>query len=117
MCERHNTVFFSCDTRSPRLNAFQIHERLHDTALLKGDDVCVIQIDGPLRKFYVKFMTSERMKNILQRIQGDLSFHQENDEISQTKAEFAGAGIRRIRVSTLSPEVTDSQIMNVMYTY
>jgi hypothetical protein len=99
------------------VNAFQIHEWLHDTDLLKEDDVREIQIDGPLRKVYVKFVTSERMMNIMQHIQEDLSFHHENGEISQVKVEAAGLGIRRVRASTLPPEVTDSQIVNVMTTY
>jgi len=117
MCERQNTIVFSFDTQSPRVNAFQIHEWLHDTDLLKEDDVREIQIDGPLRKVYVKFVTSERMMNIMQHIQEDLSFHHENGEISQVKVEAAGVGIRRVRASTLPPEVTDSQIVNVMSTY
>ena len=62
-------------------------------------------------------MTSERKTNILQRIQRDLSFNQENGEISQIKFEAACIGIKRFRVSTLPPEVTDSHIMNVMSTY
>jgi len=101
MCERHNTTVFSFDKRSPRVNVFQIHEGLHKTALIKQDDVRVIKIDGPLRKAYVKFVTSERMMNILQQIQCDLSFRHENGEISQVKVDITGLGIRRVRVSTL----------------
>ena len=57
MCERQNTVVFSFDTRSPRVKAYQIHEWLHGTALIREQDVRVIQIDGPLRNVYVKFVS------------------------------------------------------------
>jgi len=46
-----------------------------------------------------------------------LIFHHENGEISRVKIEIAGVGIRRVRVSTLPPEITETQIMNVMSAY
>jgi len=65
-------MFF--DVRSPRINAFQIHEWLYETVRLTEGDVRVIQIDGPVRKMCVKFVNSERMMRVLQPIQGDLNF-------------------------------------------
>jgi len=117
MCERKNTVVFSFDIRSPRANAYQIHEWLYDTALICEDDVHVIQIDGPLRKVYVKFVSSDKMMNTLKQINDDLSFRHESSDISRVKVETAGVRIRRIRVSTLPPEITEPQIKNVLSTY
>ena len=117
MCDRRNTIVCSFDVRSPRINAFQIHEWLYETVRLTEDDVRVIQIDGPIRKEYVKFVNSERMMRVLQPIQGDLNFHHENGEISKETVDIAGVGSRRVRVSALPPEVTEAQITNVMSTY
>jgi len=104
MCERQNTVVFSFDTRSPRVNAYQIHEWLHDTALIREEDVRVIQIDGPLRNVYVKFVSPDKMTNTLQQFQGDLQFYLENGDISSVKVEITGVGIRLVRVSTPPPQ-------------
>jgi hypothetical protein len=82
MCDRHNTIVCSFDLRSPQINAFQIHEGLYETVHLKEDDICVIQIVGPLHKVYVKFVNNESMMRVIQPIQGDLEFHHENGEIS-----------------------------------
>jgi len=117
MCDRQNTIVCSFDVHSPRINAFQIHELLYETVRLREDDVRVIQIDGPLRKVYVKFVNSERMMRELQPIQGDLDFHHENREISKVTVDNAGVGIRRVRVSTLPHEITEAQITNAMSTY
>jgi hypothetical protein len=72
------------------------------------DVVRVIQIDGLLRKVYVKFVNAECMMRVFQPIQGDLDFHHDNSEISKVTIEIAGVGTRRVRVSTLPPEVTET---------
>ena len=116
MCERKNTVVFSIDIRSHRANAYQIHEWLYDTSLIREDDVHVIQIDGPLRKVYLNFVSSEKIKYILKQINDDLSFRHVSGDISRVKVENAGVGIR-IRASTLPPEVTEPQMKHVLSTY
>ena len=94
--------------RSLRINAFQIHEWLHDTLRLNEGNIRVIQIHAPLLKVYVKFVDSERMMRVLQSIQGDIDFYHEPGEISIVTV--AGVRIRRVRVSTLHPEVTEDQL-------
>jgi len=117
MCDRQNTIVCSFDVRSPRINAFQIHEWLYETVRLTEDDVRLIQVDGPLRIVYVKFVNSECMMRVLQPMKGDLDFNHETGEISKVRVDIARVGTRRVRVSTLPPEVTEAQIMNAMTTY
>ena len=69
---------FSFEKQSPRVNAFQIHEWLAEKVRIHEDEVHVIQIDGPLRKVYVKFITTENMMRVFQPIQSDLPFHHAN---------------------------------------
>jgi hypothetical protein len=90
-----------------------LYEKVH----LNEDDIRVIQIDGPLCKVYVKFVNNESMMPVIQPIQGDLEFHHENGEISKVTTEIAGVGTRRVRVSTLPPEVTATQITNAISIY
>ena len=89
MSDRQNTIVCSFDVRSPKINAFQIHEWLYEMVRLTEDDIRVIQMDGPLRKVYVKFVNTERMIRVLQPIQGDLKFHHENGVISKVTVEIA----------------------------
>ena len=108
MCDRQNTLVCSFDLCSPRINAFQIHEWLYEMVHITEDVVRVIQIDGLLRKVYVKFVNAECMMCVFQPIQGDLDFDHDNSEISKVTIEIAGVGTRRVRVSTLPPEVTET---------
>jgi RNA recognition motif-containing protein len=57
------------------------------------------------------------MMRVLQPIQVDINFHLFNGEILKVKFDIAGVEIRRVRVSTLPPEVTETQITNVMSNY
>jgi len=47
VCDRRNTLVYSFDIRSHRINAFQIHDWLDETVHIKEEEVRVIQIDGP----------------------------------------------------------------------
>ena len=51
MCDRQNTLVCSFDLRSPRINAFQIHEWLYETVRLTEDDVRVIKLMAPYEKY------------------------------------------------------------------
>jgi len=108
---------FSFDTSSPKVNAYQIHEWLYEKVNLREDDIRVVQIDGPSRKVYVKFVTLEKMTNILQTSQSDIRFLHENGDTSMVKVEIAGMGIRRVRLSSLPLEISEQQIRNVLSTY
>jgi len=57
------------------------------------------------------------MMRVLQPVQGDINFHHVNGEILKVKVDVTGVGIRRVTVSTLPPEVTETQITNVLSNY
>jgi hypothetical protein len=57
--ERKNLIVSVSDPRSPRITAFQIHEWIYDQMKLQEDDVTMIQIDGPRRRVYIKFVNEE----------------------------------------------------------
>jgi hypothetical protein len=48
--DRRNTLVYSLDPRSPRINAFEIHEWIHEKLQLQEADVQMIPIDGPRRR-------------------------------------------------------------------
>ena len=55
----------------------------------------MIQIDGPQRRVYIKFVNTDRMVAVLQMVKGQLQYHHENGELSLVKVEIAGLGIKR----------------------
>jgi hypothetical protein len=74
----------------------------------------MIQIDGPRRRVYIKFVSTERMMSILQDIQGQQEYKHDNGEISIVTVELASMGVRRVRMANLPPEVQDSVLRDTM---
>ena len=83
MYDRLNTILCIFDPRSPRISAFDIHERIHDKLRLVEADVRMIQVDGPRRLVYIKFTNEDRVKAVLQDSHGQLEYMHYNGEISQ----------------------------------
>jgi hypothetical protein len=66
----------------------------------------MIQVDGPTRRVYIKFISEERAQAVLQDSKGPLEFRHDNGELSQVIIELAGMGTKKIRIARLPPEVT-----------
>ena len=114
MGERENKIVCNFYMRSPRITAFNIHEWIHTQLRLQEDDIRLIQIDGPRRRVYIKFVSADRMQSILQDIKGQQEYKHDNGEISIVKVELAGMGVRRVREAGLPPEVKEPVMRDVM---
>ena len=117
MSNRTNTLVFVFDKNSPKVNAFHIHEWLYHTVNIREDDIHVIQIDGPLRHVYVKFVAMEKLSSILNNSEGGVPFKHDTGEITIVTVELAGMGIKRVRIAALPPEVTEQQIKHTLAQY
>ena len=117
MGERKNTIVCIFDMRSPGITAFNIHEWIYAQLRLQEDDIQMIQIDGPRRRLYIKFVSAEIMQSILQNTKGHQEYKHDNGEISIVKVELAGMGLRRIRVANLTPEVNEPVLCDAMSKY
>ena len=62
----------------------------------------MLQIDGPRRRVYIKFHTSDRPYAVLQATEGCVEFRHDSGEISLVHIDFAGMGVRRIRLANLA---------------
>jgi len=113
MGERQNTAVCSFDMRSPRINAFNIHDQL----CLQEEDIRMIQISGPLRQVFIKFVTAERIQSIIPNILGQKEYRHENGELSIVKLELAGMIVRRVRLAGLPPEVKESVLRDAILQY
>ena len=77
----------------------------------------MIQVDGPCRQVYIKFVTSEKMQTVLQSTAGKLEFQHETGEISIVHVEIAGMGLRKIQIANLLPEASDKTLRDIMSKY
>jgi hypothetical protein len=57
---------------------------------LLEDDVSMIQIDGPKRRVYIKFVNDQRMTRSLQDTNGTLPYRHDTGEQSTVTLEIAG---------------------------
>ena len=74
----------------------------------------MIQVDGPRRRIYIKFVTSEKMQTVLRSTAGQLEFQHETGEISIVHLDKAGMGLRMIRIANLPQEVSDKTLRGIM---
>ena len=77
----------------------------------------MIQLDGPRRRVYIKFVTSEKIQTVLRSTAGQLEFQHETGEISIVRVDIAGMGLRKIRITNLPSEVTDKTLRDMMSKY
>jgi hypothetical protein len=78
MGERCNTVVCCFDPRSPRINAFQLHEWIYDSLQLPEENIRMIQIDGFKRTVYIKFSNEDGMCDLLRATDGRMDFKNDN---------------------------------------
>ena len=55
MCKRNNTIICAFNLRTPRISAYEIHERIYAQMCLNDQEVTMVQIDGPKRHVYINF--------------------------------------------------------------
>jgi hypothetical protein len=61
----------------------------------------MIQIDGPQRRVYIKLNNNDRALFVLQETAGHREFRYENGELFIVHINWAGMGVRRIRLTNL----------------
>ena len=87
--------------KRPRISALQIHEWIYEQLHLREEEVHMVEVDGPRRRVFIKFVYHERMQEVIRTTQGQLEFHHENGELlSLVQVDRAGLGMRRIRLQT-----------------
>ena len=75
----------------------------------------MIQIDGPQRRMYNKFVNTDRMMAVLQMVvKRKLEYHHENGKLSLVKVEIAELGVKSVRMANLPPEIPDRTIRDAL---
>jgi hypothetical protein len=77
----------------------------------------MIQVDGPRRRVYIKFVIREKMQTVLRSTAGLLEFQYETGEISFVHVDIAGMGLRKIRIANFPPELPDRTLRDIMSKY
>jgi len=110
MGERQNTIACAFDLRRPRISAYKTQEWIYAQLRLEDNEIPVVQIDGPKRHVYVKLLDNNRLQKVLHLTGGQIEYRHTHGEISMVRVETAGLGMRRLRIATLPPEVSDITI-------
>jgi hypothetical protein len=71
--ERRNILVCSFDHQSPRISAYEIHEWMHYVLHAAEARVNMIQIDGPQRQVFIKFVDVQYAHDI---------FHTKNTQLN-----------------------------------
>jgi len=109
MKERQNTIVCEFDHSSSRIRAYHIHEWIFESLRLPETDIRTIHKDGPRRRVYIKFHSSDRPHAVRQATAGRVEYLHDNGELSLVNINMAGMGIRRIRLADLAPEVKEKK--------
>jgi len=117
MGDGQDTIVWVFDPKSPRISAFQIHEWIHEQLHLREEKVRMVQVDGPRRRVFIKFVNNERMQEVIRTKQGQLKFHHENGELSLVQVDITGMGLWRVRIANLPPEVPNGTLRETMSKY
>jgi hypothetical protein len=70
---------------SLKINAYSIHEWIFTTLNITEEDISVLQTDGPRRRVYIKFTTTETMTEYLQILQGIHEYRHDTGEVTQVR--------------------------------
>ena len=117
MGERQNTIVCCFDLQSPRINAYHVHEWIYEQLHLQEESIRMIQFDPVKRYVCIKFKEEDCMNKVLQDSEGRLEYKHDNGEITQVTIEVAGYGTKRLRITRLPPEITESDVRAYMTQY
>jgi hypothetical protein len=74
----------------------------------------MIQVDGPRRIVYIKFVSSTLVLEVIQETRGGLEYKHDNGEISQVRVEIADMGLKKVRIANLPPEVPNRTVRDTL---
>ena len=100
-----------------RISAYEIHEWINDQLLVREDTVSMIQIDGPKRQVFIKFLNLMYAQEVLNATSGQAKYKHTNREISIVQVDMAGIGTKRVRIVNLPPETKEKKIRTPLSQY
>jgi hypothetical protein len=117
MEERQNTLVCTFDPLSPRISVYEIHKWIHEQPHVAEATVTMIQIDGPRRQVFIKFVDLQYVQEILQTTKVQSEYKHSKGEISLVRIEVAGMVARRLCIANLPPAIDEGTIRAVLAQY
>jgi hypothetical protein len=99
------------------VSAYDVHEWINAQLRLLEEQICLIKIDGPRRRVYIKVISEEQMRVTLHATGGQQEYKHENGEISTVMIEVAGMCTRKVRIAYLAPEIPDAVVRAALTKY
>ncbi|PSN52480.1 hypothetical protein C0J52_11236 [Blattella germanica] len=94
--ERQNTIVITFIERdTPRPNAYDIHEWIHNTLKILPEGIAALQLNGITRQVYIKCKAQALVEKILLDTNVESYYIQEGGQRTKFTIDSAGLGIRR----------------------
>ena len=74
----------------------------------------MIQIDGPRRQVFIKFVEIKYAHDILQTTQGTAEYKHTSGEVPIVRIEMAGRETKRVRIANLPPKYTKAHSAQIL---
>lgn len=116
--ERQNTIVITFIERdTPRPNAYDIHEWIHNTLKILPEDIAALQLNGITRQVYIKCKAQAIVEKILLDTNGESYYIHEGGQRTKVTIDSAGLGIRYVKVYNLPTEVPNHNIKVSLETF
>lgn len=116
--ERQNTIVITFIERdTPRPNACDIHEWIHNTLKILPEDIAALQLNGITRQVYIKCKAQALVEKILLDTNGESYYIHEGGQRTKVTIDSAGLGIRYVKVYNLPTEVPNHNIKVSLETF
>ena len=74
----------------------------------------MVQTDGPKGPVFINFRDNERMQDVPHSIGHQVECRRTNGEISNVRINTTGMGMKRVRIASLPPEMSDGVLRAVL---
>jgi hypothetical protein len=104
------------DPSGPLVAAFDIHEWLHDVFKIPEHIVNAIQMEGPKRQVYIKFIEQSyvQVQALIRDTNGQAEHKHTTGELSIVNITNADMGTKRVRIANFPPEVQNASIRTAL---
>lgn len=114
---REDTLRLSFDPNYARPKPYEIEEFLDRVVQITVDEIIGIHLSIVSSTVYLKLITSEKCKQVIERCGGILRFKHSDGNIGEVRISQTGMGLKTLRIFELPFEITAEQINSVLQDY
>jgi hypothetical protein len=102
IAERHNTSAFIFDPTSPRITAFDIHDRIHDFLRIPEHSVNMIKMKGRKRRVYSNLSEKACIQALLRDTNSQPEYKHQAGKLLLVSIAVTGMSTKRVLIANLA---------------